>query len=85
MTKLNVKEWVIDKEQATARCYNTYFDYERDENGLCKTENGYMTVFCDEIIRETEKAIQVILRTGDTVGSVKGWKCWIPKSQILLN
>ena len=29
-----------------------------------------------------EKAVQAVLRTGDVVGSYKGWKLWIPKSQI---
>lgn len=35
-----------------------------------------------EVLSESEKAIQVILGTGDIVGSYKGWKTWLPKSVI---
>ena len=86
MTKLIVKEWVITKAQQTASCYNCFIDYERDESsglGIAKRENGCITVYAEEILNESEKAIQVRLRTGDVVGSVKGWKLWIPKSQIV--
>jgi len=44
--------------------------------------DGYMTVYVEEELKETEKAIQVRLSTGDCVGSYKGWTLWIPKSQI---
>lgn len=79
---LKVKEWVIDKAQQTARSYNCWIDYERTEDGTAKREDGCIIVYVDEMISESEKAIQVRLRTGDVVGSVKGWKLWIPKSQI---
>lgn len=82
MTKLKVKEWIIDKAQETASRYNVYINFERNENGMVLIEDGYMTVFVEEEIKETEKAIQVRLASGDVVGSVNGWKLWIPKSQI---
>jgi len=81
---MKVKEWVIEKAQQTAGSYNCYIDYERDENnhGLALRENGYITVYVEEFLSESEKAMQVRLSTGSVVGSYKGWKLWIPKSQI---
>lgn len=82
MKAIKVKEWVIDKAQQTASSYNCFIDYEREANGVAKRENGYITVYAEETISESEKAVQVRLRTGDVVGSANGWKLWIPKSQI---
>ena len=82
MTTMKVKEWVIDKAQQTAKSYNCFIDMERGEDGTPKREDGFVTVYAEEKIAESEKAVQVRLRTGDVVGSVKGWKLWIPKSQI---
>lgn len=80
---LTVKAWVIDKAQDTARRYNTYIDYaERGEDHTRLEVNGYIKVIVEERLGETEKAVKVRLRTGDIVGSVKGWTLWIPKSQI---
>lgn len=80
-----VKAWVIDKAQEVSGSYNTFINvYSRDEKtGATVTdENGYYTICIEETLKETEKAVQVVLATGDVVGSVKGWKTWIPKSQI---
>ena len=82
MKTMKVKEWIIDKAQQAAGAYNCYIDYERGEDGTAKKENGFVTVYVEAILGETGKAVQVRLRTGDVVGSVKGWKLWIPKSQI---
>lgn len=81
---IKVKEWFFDKTQETAGRYNTYIDvYSRDENGYIKAdENGYITVKADDILNESEKAIQVLLSSGEMVGTCKGWKTWIPKSLI---
>ena len=80
---IEVKEWFIDKAQDMARRYNTYIDvYNRDENGTVEAKDGYLTVQVLEVLKETEKAIQAVLSTGEIVGSVKGWKTWIPKSLI---
>ena len=79
----NVKEWFIDKQQDTATRYNCFIDiFTRDEDGKEIAIDGYVTVSFEEIIKESEKAVQVVLRTGDVVGSGKGWKVWIPKSVI---
>lgn len=84
MKELKVKAWVIDKAQLTATRYNCFIDYSRrnEADGRRVEEDGYTYVIADEIISETEKAMQVKLRTGSVVGSYKGWKLWIPKSQI---
>ena len=80
--RIKVKEWIIDKAQETAGRYNCYIDYLRNEDGMALVEDGYLTVTVEEVIKETEKAVQVRLETGGVLGSVNGWKVWIPKSQI---
>lgn len=80
---IKVKAWVIDQAHQTARRYNCYIDYaKRNEDGTRKEEDGYIWVYGEEVIAETEKAIQIRLGTGRVVGSYKGWATWIPKSQI---
>lgn len=80
---IKVKEWFIDKQQSTATRYNCFIDkFDRNELGMAIVENGYIKVMVEEVIGESEKAVHVVLRTGDIVGSCKGWECWIPKSCI---
>ena len=79
---LKVKEWVINKAQETATRYNTFIDFERNEEGMAKVEDGFLTVYVEEVVSETAKAIQIVLGTGSVLGSSKGWKMWVPKSQI---
>lgn len=80
---VKVRDWFIDKTQVTAKRYNTFIDvYSRNEDGVIIAEDGYYTVKIIEVLQESEKAIQVVLGTGDIVGSYKGWKTWIPKSVI---
>jgi hypothetical protein len=77
-----VKEWFFDKEQEKAEKYNVFMDFARNEDGTQKIENGYIFAKVEEIMKESEKAIQVRVSTGEVVGSYKGWICWIPKSLI---
>ncbi|WP_158562690.1 hypothetical protein [Eubacterium sp. AF17-7] len=49
---------------------------------LINRDGGYITVYIQEEIKETEKAINVVLSTGHVDGSTKGWKTWIPKSVV---
>lgn len=81
---IKFKDWFIEKLEKTSTKYNTWIDiFSRNEIGKTVTdENGYFTVCAEEIISETDKAVQVVLHTGDVVGSGKGWKTWIPKSVI---
>lgn len=84
--EIKVKEWVINKAQETARRYNVFIDYtRRTEDVECKplVEDDCVFVKVEEVLKETEKAIQVRLSSGEVVGSYKGWTLWIPKSQIV--
>lgn len=86
MKELKVKAWVIEKAQQTARRYNTYIDFTRrtdDINAKALEEDGCVFVLAEDILAETEKAVQVRLSTGRVVGSAKGWTLWIPKSQMM--
>lgn len=85
MKELKVKEWVINKAQETATRYNVFIDYARrtdDIESKPLVEDGCVFVKVEEILKETEKAIQIRLSSGEVVGSYKGWTLWIPKSQI---
>lgn len=82
MNYLAVKEWFFNKEQDKATHYNVFMDFERNENSTIKVADGYVFAKIEEVIKETEKAIQVKISSGDVIGSYKGWTCWIPKSLI---
>ena len=80
-----IKEWFVDKAQREAEKYNCYIDYAKrteDEFHTPLTINGCVSVIA-EVLKETEKAVYVNLSTGDTLGSIAGWKTWIPKSVIM--
>lgn len=71
--------------EETANRYNTFIDVEEDsrvDGVITVDENGYIGLVVREVLRETEKAVQVVFETGSVVGSGKGWKTWIPKSVI---
>ena len=80
--KLKVKEWFLNKTQETATRYNTCIDFERNEDDTVLVVDGYATVYVEEKLAETEKAVQVKLHTGNVLGSYKGWTVWVPKSVI---
>lgn len=83
---MKIKTWVIDKAQIEAKRYFTFFDFARRTDDAAQTpfiEDDCYFMKVDEILKETEKAIQVKLSSGEIDGSVKGWKLWIPKSQIM--
>lgn len=83
--KMMVKKWMLDQKQNEAARYNMWFEIakeSRTELGIVADEDGFVTVILDDIIKETEKAVQVVVATGDIVGSSKGFKAWFPKSQI---
>lgn len=80
--EMKIKDWFYNKTSDVAKSYNTFIDFARNEDGMCKVEDGYITVVVEEVISESEKAIQVRLASGESVGSYKGWKTWVPKSVI---
>ena len=78
---ITIKGWFLNKTQATASAYKCFINiYNRDENGIIP-ENTQVLV--EEVIAESEKAVQVRLATGEIDGSAKGWKTWLPKSVIV--
>lgn len=82
---LRIKEWFYYKTSEVAEGYNTFIDvteYSRVDGVLTADKDGYVEVIVREVLNETEKAIHVVLDSGSIVGSVKGWKTWIPKSVI---
>lgn len=88
MKELRVKDWFATKMQDEATRYNTYIDVKYNDEikegdiDLINRDGGYITVYIQEEIKETEKAINVVLSTGHVDGSTKGWKTWIPKSVV---
>ena len=81
-----LKTWFQEKQYNIAKCYQIFIDtYNRRPDDMIDWEAEYQDVCVDKKISETEKAVQVVLRSGMIVGSSKGWKCWIPKSCIKEN
>lgn len=83
MKAIKVKTWFYEKMCEAARMYNTFIDVERDAEGIRIVRDDCVTVYADEFIAESEKAIKVTLRSGAVVGSYKGWTTWIPKSVVV--
>lgn len=86
MAEMKIKTWIIDKAQDEARRYNIFFDVTRRTEDafripLVEDECYFMKI--DEVLKETEKAIQIKISSGDVVGSYDGWTLWVPKSQIM--
>ena len=80
-TTIKVKEWFFDKVYEEAKKYHIYL------NGKYKVVNGveildHTTLRVDEVLKETEKAVQVVLDAETESGSYYSWKTWIPKSVI---
>lgn len=89
MKELRIKEWIYNKMQDEASRFNYWIDVKYNDEvkegdpDMINREDGYITVYIKEKIKETEKAVNVILATGLTDGSSNGWKCWLPKSAIV--
>ena len=84
MFEIKVKKWFYEKTNDTAKSYNTFIDYERDENSMMRVVDDVVTLYAREILSETEKAVKVCLESGAVVGSCKGWTTWIPKSVVTI-
>lgn len=82
MKEIKVKEWFVNKEQGKASRYSIYFEYSRRTNDIKEipvVEDGCVFLKA-QVLRETEKAVQVEIENGGYGNSNKDWKCWIPKS-----
>lgn len=81
--KMTVKRWIADKAQEEAKRYNLFFNVEYANGYYADTENDTVTFSDVEILKETEKAIQVSIACGNADGKVGTYKAWMPKSQIV--
>lgn len=81
--KLTVKRWIADKTDAEAKRYNYFADVEYVNGFYADLENDTVTYSDVEILKETEKAVQVGIACGSIDGKVGTWKTWLPKSQIV--
>lgn len=79
---IEMKRWIYDKISEDAKRYNTFIDVEHVNGYYADTEKDTVKAI-GEILKETEKAIQVKFSTGSVVGSYKGWTAWLPKSQLI--
>ena len=80
-TTIKVKEWFFDKLYEEAMKYHIYLNVEyKVVNGIEMLDHTTLRV--DEVLKETEKAVQVVLDAETESGSYHSWKTWIPKSVI---
>lgn len=80
-TTIKVKEWFFDKVYEDAKKYHIYLCGEYTiENDIRMLDHTTLRV--DDVIKETEKAVQVVLDAETESGSYHSWKTWIPKSVI---
>lgn len=77
---IRVKKWMAEQKMDEARKYHLRLDARFVEG------EDYIEMYLDEpILKETEKAIQVAIKT-ETIGERyhKAMTFWIPKSQIVM-
>lgn len=80
-TTIKVKEWFFNKVYEEAKKYHIYLKGEyKFVNNVEMLDHTILRV--DEVIKESEKAIQVVLDAETENGSYHPWKTWIPKSVI---
>lgn len=82
--KLTVKRWIADKAQVEAKIYNYFFNVIYVNGYYADVENDTVTFADVEVIRETEKAINISVSCGAIDGKIGAWKMWVPKSQIIV-
>lgn len=80
--EITLKRWIFDKIQSEAARYNRFIDTTYVDGYYADTEKDQVTAI-GNIIKETEKAIQIEFSTGSIDGNCNGWKAWVPKSQIV--
>ena len=81
---MKIKKWFMEKLDREAGHYFMGIDFAYREDGLgYAEEDDCLFPYVDEVLKETEKAVQVRFSTGITDGSMKGWLAWVPKSLIM--
>lgn len=87
MKSIRIKEWIANKINEEAHGYNIAINIDniREWGTTARVdENGFMEVYVEEKLSETEKAIKVKLEATklDKDMTETTWTTWIPKSQI---
>jgi len=79
---VGIKDWFYRQEGRKAHSYGEKFTLYSGHiigfigDGVHPEVDGYIAVEVDEIVKETEKALQLV---------VDGWKFWCPKSVTNMN
>lgn len=79
---VGIRDWFYREEGRKNSKYGTRFDYFYEHiigfigDGKHPEIDGFIAVEVDEIVTETEKALQLV---------VDGWKFWCPKSLTNMN
>jgi hypothetical protein len=79
---VGIRDWFYREEGRKNSKYGTKFDFFYEHiigfigDGVHPEIDGYIAVDVDEIVKETEKALQLV---------VDGWKFWCPKSLVNMN
>ena len=60
-----------------------YGGYGARFTDLVKSDNADEIGIRGEMVRETEKAVNIETEICDCLGNSRSWKIWLPKSQIL--
>jgi hypothetical protein len=84
MTKLTAKRWIIDQKRDEMRKYHLDLCFEYANNYYADVENDTVTIRVVEIVKESEKAMQVKAECETTEQRFhEPFILWIPKSQIV--
>jgi len=82
---ITVKRWMADQKRAEMKKYHLAGCFVYVDGYYADLENDTITFIAREVIKETEKAIQVALEC-ETVYAQNGhepYKAWFPKSQVV--
>lgn len=83
--RLEVKEWIFDKIEDEMKKFNMYLagEYVHLEGSEDINVKRHDMIRVEEVLKETEKAFQIMADAETVNGHAKAWKCWIPKSAII--
>lgn len=83
--KVTVKRWVADQKREEMAKYHLDGCFEYVDGYYADTKNDTVTFMAVEVLKETEKAIQIALECETLIGmnGHEPYKAWFPKSQIV--
>lgn len=83
--KVTVKRWMADQKREEMHKYHLDACFEYVDGYYADVKNDTVTFIAYEVLKESEKAIQVSLECTTRV-EMRGhdpYKAWFPKSQII--